>query len=276
MDKTDKNGWRAPSNQRAQVSEDREDRSLPRCIDDSESARGLFPEVYVELRRLASLYLSGERKDHTLQATALVHETYLTIAKYNRIDWKSHTHLVTMASQIMRQLLVNHAKARATEKRGGGRVKLPLDEVVHLLAEWGTDIVELNDALGILAEFSPRVAQVVDLRFFGGLAMREVAQLLGDFSGYGGEGLGTGSSLAPSSVGERKSPQRMLAGSTWTPRTKGIGSFFILSSEERPDVDRFGAIRKNSADLRTSSHNRTRADGELLGRKMSRRSRTPT
>lgn len=144
--------------------------------------REFSSELYRELRRVASRWLSTERADHTLQPTALVHETYLRLASYNQIDWEGRSHIVSIASRLMRQILSNHARARATAKRGGERRKLPLEETMSLgsaaenLAE---NLVELEDALSKLEELSPRLGRIVELRFFGGLPIPEVAMVLG-------------------------------------------------------------------------------------------------
>lgn len=141
--------------------------------------KNLFTSTYGHLRRIASGCLSGERKDHTLQATALVHEAYLRLADYERIDWRSQAHLVAVASRVMRQVLVNHAKARNTLKRGGGNPRERFEEAMFAFPTGGTELVELDDALRTLSRLSKRLVRVFELRFFGGLANHEAATVLG-------------------------------------------------------------------------------------------------
>jgi RNA polymerase sigma factor (TIGR02999 family) len=137
----------------------------------------LLPLVYEELRRLARAYLRRERPDHTLQPTALVHEAYLRLARSQDEVWQDRAHFFGIAARLMRQILVNHAKAHDSAKRGGPARKLPLDEAnalrqpPHLLA--------LDEALQALARTHPRQSEVVELKFFGGLEAREIAEVLG-------------------------------------------------------------------------------------------------
>lgn len=135
--------------------------------------------VYEDLHRLARNYLRGERPDHTLQATALVHEAYLQIHGLRHIDWKNRSQFIAVVAQVMRHVLVDHARERAAKKRGGGAARLPLSRAGRAAAGSGLDLVELNEALEKLASESPRKARVVELFYFGGLSAKEVAEVLG-------------------------------------------------------------------------------------------------
>ena len=138
----------------------------------------LMPLVYDELRRLARAYLRRERPDHTLQPTALVHEAYLRLVDQSRIKWQNRAHFFGIAAQMMRRILIDHARAHASEKRGGSRQRLSLDEAAILPEERAADLIALDDALKQLALTDPRKSQVVELRFFGGLSVNETAEVL--------------------------------------------------------------------------------------------------
>lgn len=138
----------------------------------------LFPLVYDELRRLAAARLKAERDDHTLQATALVHEAYLRLIDQHSVDWRNRAHFFGLAAQMMRRILVNHAEARNAGKREGGLTKLALDDAITFAEEREIDLIELDDTLNALAEFAPRQAKVVEMRFFGGLSIEETAAAL--------------------------------------------------------------------------------------------------
>jgi RNA polymerase sigma factor (TIGR02999 family) len=138
----------------------------------------LMPLVYGELRRLAQSYLRRERPDHTLQPTALVHEAYLRLVDQSRVEWQNRVHFYGVAAQMMRRILIDHARAHASEKRGGGR-RLSLDEAAVLPEERAADLVALDDALKLLADTDERKSRVVELRFFGGLSVKETADALG-------------------------------------------------------------------------------------------------
>ena len=138
-----------------------------------------MPLVYDELRKLARDYLRRERADHTLQPTALVNEAYLKLVDQRRVNWQNRSHFFGIAAQIMRRILVDHARSRAAEKRGGLLRKLSLDEANVLPAERAPDLIELDEALKRLAEVFPRKGQVIELRFFGGLSVEETAHVLG-------------------------------------------------------------------------------------------------
>ena len=134
--------------------------------------------IYRELRHLARNYRMRERRDHTLQATALVHEAYLRLAS-QRSEWKSRSHFFAVASSMMRRILVDHAKQHLASKRGSGLPKISLDEALTVSAEHNVDLVALNDALTTLGEADPQRARIVELRFFGGLSNEESAEVLG-------------------------------------------------------------------------------------------------
>jgi RNA polymerase sigma factor (TIGR02999 family) len=142
----------------------------------------MLPLVYEELHRLASSYLARERPDHTLQPTALVHEAYLRLVPQRGVDWGNRAQFLGVAAGMMRRILVNHARDRAAGKRGGGRRRVSLSHV-ELPAAGGEapdiDLIVLEDALVRLAALDERKAKVVELRFFGGLTMSEVAEVLG-------------------------------------------------------------------------------------------------
>lgn len=149
---------------------------------DATAAERLFPLVYNELHRIASSYMERERPEHTLQPTALVHEAYLRLvgngARTNH--YEDERHFVAAAALAMRRILVNHAKAKATDKRGGDRAKLPLDDsVIAAFDERSIDLLALDDALAELAKFDARQAQLVELRFFGGMSVEQCGQHLG-------------------------------------------------------------------------------------------------
>lgn len=144
-------------------------------------AAELFPIVYDELRRLASDHLRGERSDHTLQTTALVHETYLRLVDLRRMEWQDRAHFFGVASGAIRRILIDHARARGRVKRGAGARHVSLDDVLALSASDtpGPELLELDRALGELAIHFPDKARVVELRFFGGLTLPEIAEVLG-------------------------------------------------------------------------------------------------
>jgi RNA polymerase sigma factor (TIGR02999 family) len=145
---------------------------------DAEAAARLMPLVYEELRRLARNYLARERGDHTLQATALVHEAYLRLADDADMTWKDRAHFYGVAARLMRQILVDHARAHYATKRGGLQTKLTLDEARELPGENALEIVALDSALQNFAQSYPRKCQVVELKFFGGLEAKEIAEVL--------------------------------------------------------------------------------------------------
>src|SRR5437764_4625558 len=129
----------------------------------------LTPLVYKELRRLAHRHMGGERRDHTLQTTALVNEAYLRLAGQTNPSWQDRAHFFAVAARAMRQILVNYAKSSRAQKRGGGALKVDLDDVALVSPEKSQEIVDLNEALERLAALDSRKARVVELKYFGGL-----------------------------------------------------------------------------------------------------------
>lgn len=147
--------------------------------DDAAPAPDLGGDAYEELRRLARYYLGGERAGHTLQPTALVHEAFLKLASGSRKDWRSETHFQAVAASAMRQILVDHARQRATRKRGGDRVRVTLAPDVGSAGEPDLDVLALDEAMRELAALDDRKSRVVELRFFGGMTCSEAAETLG-------------------------------------------------------------------------------------------------
>ena len=161
-----------------------EDQNLTRILErasrgDDSAIRRLMPLVYGELRALAESYLRQERPDHTLQATALVHEAYVRLIKQEDVDWQNRAHFFGLAAQAIRRILVDHARHHNRAKRGGGLQRVRLEENVALPSQEEVDLIALDDALGRLKDFNERAARVVELRFFGGLSRKEVAEFLG-------------------------------------------------------------------------------------------------
>lgn len=141
------------------------------------AANELVPLLYTELRRLAGHYMKRERGGHTLQATALVHEAYFKLVDQN-VDWKNRSHFFAVAAQQMRRILVDYAKGHQAAKRGGSVDKLPLEQVAMLAPERGAKFLALEEALARLSTLDPRQAKVIELRFFGGLTLEEIAKFL--------------------------------------------------------------------------------------------------
>ena len=141
----------------------------------------LMPIVYAELRKLARSYMRNQRADHTLQTTALVNEAYLRLIDSSRVKWQNRTHFFAISAQLMRRVLVDFARQRGSQKRGGEVQKIELDEALVVVADDGqkTDLVALDEALKVLAEMNPRQSQTVELRYFGGLSEEEIAEHLG-------------------------------------------------------------------------------------------------
>jgi RNA polymerase sigma factor (TIGR02999 family) len=138
----------------------------------------LVPAVHKELRRMARNYMRRERPDHTLQATALVNEAYLRLVDVADVSWQDRAHFFAVSAQMMRRILVNAAYARGAQKRGGAAQRVSLDDVPVMSPSKANELVALDDALQELANFDPRQAQVVELRFFGGLSVEETAEVL--------------------------------------------------------------------------------------------------
>ena len=139
----------------------------------------LVPMVHQELLRMARRVMAGERAHHTLQATALVNEAYLRLIQIDRVQWQNRVHFFAVAARVMRRILVDAARARGKDKRGGAAPKLSLDEALVPAPEQGPDLVALDDALQALSVGYPRHGQVVELRFFGGLTLDETAEVVG-------------------------------------------------------------------------------------------------
>ena len=138
----------------------------------------LVPLVHDELRRLAQRYMVRERRDHTLQASALVNEAYLRLIDLKQIQWQNRAHFFAMSARLMRRILVDFARAKRNQKRGGGAPRVTLDEALLPPIETGHDLVALDDALHALAAVHPRKSDVVELRYFGGLSLEETAEAL--------------------------------------------------------------------------------------------------
>jgi RNA polymerase sigma factor (TIGR02999 family) len=146
---------------------------------DRAAADELIERVYDELRRLAGAYLKQEPTGITLQPTALVHEAFLKLIDQQHVDWKGRTHFLAVGAQAMRRILVDHARRRKRIKRGAGRQRVALDEQLTLSPQRDADLLAVDEALAELAEIDPRQAEIVELRFFGGLTAAEVAEHLG-------------------------------------------------------------------------------------------------
>lgn len=138
----------------------------------------LAPLVHKELHRLARRYMAGERPGHTLQVTALVNEAYLRLIDASQMRWQNRAHFFGVAAQLMRQILVDFARSRQSQKRGGEVIQVPLDEALVVSKEREADLVALDDALKALGAIDPRRSQLVELRFFGGLSVEETAEVL--------------------------------------------------------------------------------------------------
>lgn len=138
----------------------------------------LEPAVHDQLRRLAAHYMAGERAGHVLQTTALVNEAYLRLVDWKGVEWQSRAHFFGLAAQAMRHILVDDARARLRNKRGGGELHLSLSDAGEIPLGQSTDLVALDDALKTLEALNPRHSRVVELRFFGGLNLKEIAHVL--------------------------------------------------------------------------------------------------
>jgi RNA polymerase sigma factor (TIGR02999 family) len=139
----------------------------------------LIPLVEGELRRLARSYMRRERSDHTLQTTALVNEAYMLLVKQRNVQWQNRAHFFAIAAQLMRRILIDHAKGRKRAKRGGGAIQVSLDDAMALSTDRPAELLALDDALEKLAANDPRKARVVEMRYFGGLSFEESAEVLG-------------------------------------------------------------------------------------------------
>jgi RNA polymerase sigma factor (TIGR02999 family) len=145
---------------------------------DETALERLMPLVHVELKRLAKRYMNRQRSGHTLQTTALVNEAYLRLIDSSRVQWQNRAHFFAISAQLMRRILVDAARAKQNLKRGGGAQLVALDEAPDVFSEQAAELVALDDALKALASFSPRLCQVVELRYFGGLSEEETAEVL--------------------------------------------------------------------------------------------------
>jgi RNA polymerase sigma factor (TIGR02999 family) len=148
-------------------------------VGDDSAVNRLMPLVYDELRALAESYLQRERPDHTLQATALVHEAYVRLIDQREVEWQNRAHFFAVAAQAIRRILVDHARSHQRAKRGGSRRRVRLDENMALLDDSTLDLLALDEAMERLTQTHERPARIVELRFFGGLKLTEVAEVLG-------------------------------------------------------------------------------------------------
>lgn len=149
------------------------------ALSDAELLGAMIPEVYEQLRNLAQNYLRGERVNHTLQATALVHEAYLRLRDQRKVDWQNRAQFLGIAAQMMRRVLKNYASARTAAKRGGeDQLRLTLDEAIEFYQRSDINIAAVDEVLDELEKLDPRQAQIVELRFFGGLTIEEIASVL--------------------------------------------------------------------------------------------------
>lgn len=140
----------------------------------------LLPLIYSELHRRAAIYLRHERQNHTLQPTALVNEAYLKLVDQSNVRWENRMHFFAVAARAMREILIDHAKSRKREKRGGGAENLPLEEALLAAAEQSdVDLIALDEALTRLGEIDPQQVRIVELRYFCGLSLDETAETLG-------------------------------------------------------------------------------------------------
>jgi len=145
---------------------------------DKAALERLLPLVDEELHRLAHRYMNRERAGHTLQTTALVNEAFLRLINRSKVDWQNRAHFFGLAAQLMRGILVDHARSHACTKRGGGAYKLELDETMLVSQQKASEVLALDDALKELALIDPQQGQIVELRFFGGLTVEETAEVL--------------------------------------------------------------------------------------------------
>ncbi len=144
-----------------------------------DASEKLLPLVYDELRRQAARYMRREREGHTLQTTALVHEAYLKLVDQRNVNWQNRAHFFGIAAQAMKRILVDHAKARHRNKRGGAAEDLPLDDARFAISnEKSVDLVALDEALTRLAKFDDQQARIVDLKYFAGLTIKEISEIL--------------------------------------------------------------------------------------------------
>src|SRR5262247_2710291 len=146
----------------------------------TEGYEKLMALVYDDLRKLAAWQLQAERPDHTLQPTALVHEVYLKLAAQNPVDWQNKAHFFALAAQVMRHILVDYARTRQREERGGAQTRIALEDALNLSSPPDSEMIALDDALNAMAEKDPRKSLIVELRYFGGLSIEETAFVFND------------------------------------------------------------------------------------------------
>jgi RNA polymerase sigma factor (TIGR02999 family) len=144
---------------------------------DREALDKLAPLIYDELRRLAAHYLRGEREDHTLQGTALVHEAFMRLVGQSDLEWQSRAHFFGVAARLMRQILVDHARKHTADKRGGKAVDLSLEEAAIFSPQRAAELVALDEALEALSTFDPRKSRIIELRYFAGLGIEEIGEV---------------------------------------------------------------------------------------------------
>jgi RNA polymerase sigma factor (TIGR02999 family) len=145
---------------------------------DKEALDRLLPLVYAELRRLARRYMRREKPDHTLQTSALINEAYIRLVDQRHVQWQNRAHFFAVAAQVMRHILIDHARRHAYAKRGAGARQVPLEEAASLTDLRASELVALDDALDTLAALDARKSQIIELRFFGGLSIEETAEVL--------------------------------------------------------------------------------------------------
>jgi len=146
---------------------------------DQEALAELIPQIYDELRRLASSYLHFERMDHTLQTTALVHEAYLRLVDQKQVEWSNRNHFFGVAAQMMRRILVDHARKHLSLKRGGSFIRISLEQAAVFSREQPRELIVVDELLTRLASLDPQGSRIVELRFFAGLSLEETAQVTG-------------------------------------------------------------------------------------------------
>jgi RNA polymerase sigma-70 factor, ECF subfamily len=146
---------------------------------DRDALAELIPQIYDRLRRLASSYLQRERSDHTLQTTALVHEAYLRLVDQKQVDWNNRNHFFAVAAQMMRRILVDHARKHHSFKRGGSFTRISLDEAAVFSREQPQELIAVDALLTRLASLDPEGSRIVELRFFAGLSLEETAEVMG-------------------------------------------------------------------------------------------------
>ena len=140
----------------------------------------ILPHIYDELRRLAGRYLRRERSNHTLQPTALVHEAYMKLIDQKRVQWQNRAHFFGIAAQVMRRILMDHARKHQADKRGGEIEKLPIEEEILIVShDKSAELIALDDALETLCTMDAQKAKIVELRYFGGLSIEETAEVMG-------------------------------------------------------------------------------------------------